>query len=295
MMLAVTGITGHSGYYFLEELERKGYQGKIRGLIRSTSNIDHLSKFHLDIDYRISNLEDLEDMKLAFEGVDTVLHIAGILLSPIIVEAAMSRHVDWVILVHTTGRYSKFKSAAEGYIQVEEAILSLKSRQNLTILRPTMIYGSFFDKNISRLIAYIDTHRFFPIFGSGDNLMQPVTGRDLAIAYTQILDNPATTKNHEYDLSGGQPIRYIDMLKLVTKNLNKRTIFIPIPMRLSILLVKVYNMILRRALISVEQVQRMQEDKVFPHIDATHDFGYAPMTFEEGINIQCMEYVNRRK
>lgn len=293
-MLVVTGISGHSGYYFLEELERKGYQGKIRGLIRSTSNIDHLRKFHLDMEFRISNLEDLEDMKLAFEGADTVLHIAGIMLSPIVVEAAMAQHVDWVILIHTTGRYSKFKSAAEGYIQVEEEILSVKSRQNLTILRPTMIYGSSYDKNISRLIAYIDKHRFFPIFGSGKNLMQPVTGRDLAIAYTQILSNPAATKNHEYDLSGKQPIRYIDMLKLVAKNLNKNTIFIPIPMRLSILLAKVYNRILSRALISVEQVQRMQEDKVFSHIAATRDFGFAPMTFEEGIKIQCMEYMNRR-
>jgi nucleoside-diphosphate-sugar epimerase len=294
-MLVVTGISGHSGYYFLEELESKGYQGKIRGLIRSTSNIDHLRKFHLDIEFRISDLEDIEDMKQAFEGAHTVLHIAGIRLSPIVVEAAMAQQVDWVILVHTTGRYSKFKSAAEGYIQIEDAILSLKSRQNITILRPTMIYGSSFDKNISRLIAYIDTHRFFPIFGSGKNLMQPVTGRDLAIAYTQILNNPATTKGQEYDLSGGQPIRYIDMLKLVAKNLNKRTIFIPIPMRLSILLAKVYNRILSRALISVEQVQRMQEDKVFPHLAATRDFGYAPMTFEEGIKVQCMEYKNRRK
>jgi nucleoside-diphosphate-sugar epimerase len=157
-----------------------------------------------------------------------------------------------------------------------------------------MIYGSTWDKNISRLVEYIDTHKLFPIFGSGNNLMQPVTGRDLAMAYTQILNAPQTTKNREYNLSGGQPIHYIEMLKLVSQHLHKRTIFIPLSMNLSIFLAKVYNLLFKRAMISVEQVQRMQEDKVFSHEDATRDFGYTPMTFEEGIRIQCEDYINRR-
>lgn len=293
-MLIITGISGHTGYYFLEELEKHGYSGKIRGLIRSTTNTDHLKKFNLDIEYRISNLESLDDMVSALEGATIILHIAGIKYSPFIVDAAIINKVDWVILIHTTGRFSKFKSAAEEYIQIEDEILSTKSSQIITILRPTMIYGSKMDKNMSKLVDYIDNHRFFPVFGRGKNLMQPVTAKDLAIAYYRIISNSTTTKNKVYDLSGGQPIRYIDILKLVSENLDKRTIFIFLPLRFSIFMAEIYNFVFKRAIISVEQVQRMQEDKAFSHEEATKDFGYAPMSFEEGIKIQIEEYKNRR-
>ncbi len=294
-MLVITGITGHSGYYLLEHLERQGYKGKIRGLIRPTSNTEALNRFNLDIEYRITNTEDVGDLIQAFDGAEIVLHIAGIMLSTFVVKAAIVSKVPWVIMVHTTGRYSKFKSAAEMYIKVDDEILGLKAKQTMTILRPTMIYGSRLDRNISRLVEYIDTHRIFPVFGSGKNLMQPVRGEDLAIAYTQIMASPQTTQNKEYNLSGGQPIAYIDMLKLVAKNLDKDTRFVHIPLNLSIFMAKIYNLIFKRALISVEQVQRMQEDKVFSHDEATRDFGYAPLTFEEGIRIQCEEYKNGRK
>ena len=33
----------------------------------------------------------------------------------------------------------------------------------------------------------------------------------------------------------------------------------------------------------IEQVQRMGEDRSYSHDNATSDFGYNPMTFEEGI------------
>ncbi|HZK60446.1 MAG TPA: hypothetical protein VFC41_00130, partial [Anaerovoracaceae bacterium] len=55
---------------------------------------------------------------------------------------------------------------------------------------------------------------------------------------------------------------------------------------------KVYNSIFgKRAIISVEQVLRMQEDKVFDHEMAKNDFGYNPVSFEEGIKDEVQEYL----
>ena len=39
-----------------------------------------------------------------------------------------------------------------------------------------------------------------------------------------------------------------------------------------------------------EQVLRMKEDKDFTHLKATEDFGYNPMSFEEGIKEEINEY-----
>lgn len=40
----------------------------------------------------------------------------------------------------------------------------------------------------------------------------------------------------------------------------------------------------------VEKVQRMGEDRSYPHDDATKGFGYRPMSFEKGIQIEVKQY-----
>jgi uncharacterized protein YbjT (DUF2867 family) len=294
-MLAITAVSGHSAYYFLKNLEKSGYKDKIRGIKRSSSHIDHLSDLQLDIEYVDADFENLNSMKQALEGVDTLLHIAPTVLAHKVADAAIAAGVKWMISVQTTGKYSQFKSASQLYLQIDEELWSKKDKIKLTVLCPTMIYGSLRDRNVTRLIEYIDTHKFFPIFGSGNNLMRPVLGSDLAIAYQKILDHPETTQGKEYNLSGAEAIKYKDMLKEVAQNLDKKTIFIYIPLTISILLARIYNLFFKSAIISVEQVQRMQEDKAYPHDDATRDFGFDPMTFQEGIRIQCEEYKKRGK
>jgi uncharacterized protein YbjT (DUF2867 family) len=294
-MLAITAVSGHSAYYFLKNLEKSGYKDKIRGIKRSSSHIDHLSDLQLDIEYVDADFENLNSMKQALEGVDTLLNIAPNTLSHKVADAAIAAQVKWMISVQTSGKFSKFKSASELYQQVDQELLAKGQDIHLTVLYPTMIYGSMRDKNITRLIEYIDTHKFFPIFGAGNNLMRPVLGSDLAIAYQKILDHPETTQGKEYILSGAEAIKYKDMLKEVAQNLDKKTIFIYIPLAISILLARIYNLFFKSAIISVEQVQRMQEDKAYPHDDATRDFGFDPMTFQEGIRIQCEEYKKRGK
>ncbi len=34
----------------------------------------------------------------------------------------------------------------------------------------------------------------------------------------------------------------------------------------------------------------MKEDKVFSHLDARRDFGFTPITFNEGINLEVEDY-----
>jgi hypothetical protein len=289
-MLAITAVSGHSAYYFLKDLEACGYSDKIRGIKRTSSEIRQLDGLKLDIEYVDADFADVQSMTEALQGVDTLMHIAPNTLSHKVAEAAIAAGVKWMISIQTTGKFSRFTSAAELYLKVDEELLAKQEKIKLTVLYPTMIYGSMMDKNISRLVEYIDTHVLFPIFGAGNNLMRPVAGSDLAKAYLQILNHPAQTQGKEYVLSGAQPIKYRDMLKLVAKNLDKHTIFIPIPLNVSIFLARIYNAVFKRALISVEQVQRMQEDKAYPHDAATADFGFDPMTFEEGIRIQCEEY-----
>ncbi|MFC2145451.1 NAD-dependent epimerase/dehydratase family protein, partial [Actinomycetota bacterium] len=173
-MILVTGITGHTGKWFIEKLINEKYQEKIKCLVRKSSNTETLDSSPLNIETVYGNLEDAEFVESAMIGVKTVIHISSIMHSNNVITGAIKKGVDWAILVHTTGRYSKYKSASEEYTRIEDRILNKRNQIGITILRPTMIYGSSKDRNIYKLIDYLYSHKFFPLFGKGENLMQPV-------------------------------------------------------------------------------------------------------------------------
>ena len=290
-MLYVTGITGHTGKYLVEKLIKENYKGKIRCAVRPNSDTSIIDNSGLNIEKVVDDLSDIEFLKESMKDIETVLHIVHINKSENVLDAAIYNGVKWAIMVHTTGRYSKYKSASSEYIKIEDNVLSNRDKIGITILRPTMIYGSHRDQNMYRLIDYLNRHKFFPIFGNGKNLMQPVSAKDLGEAYYSVLINRDKTYNKEYNLSGGSPLEYINLCRTITNILNKKTSYIFIPLQLSVLLAKIYNTLFKKALISVEQVLRMQEDKIFDHKNATLDFGYHPATFEKGVSKEINEYL----
>lgn len=294
-MLYITGITGHTGRWLLDRLIKENYQGKIRCLVRENSKTEFLDRSGLNIEKVYGSLEDKEFLAASMVGVETIIHISSIIYSDNIMDAAIKNNVKWAILVHTTGRYSKYKSASEEYIKIEDRILTLRDQIGITVLRPTMIYGSSGDRNMYKLVNFLYKIKFFPMFGQGNNLMQPVHAKDLGNAYYDVLANRDKTFNKEYNLSGKEAIKYIDLVRCVSQTLGRKNIIVKIPLSLSIWAAKIYNAIDKKAIISVEQVLRMQEDKDFSHTEAAKDFGYMPLSFEEGIKGEVEEYLNSRK
>ncbi|WP_419795820.1 NAD(P)-dependent oxidoreductase [Staphylococcus equorum] len=292
MKLLITGANGHSGKIFMENLKANSLSqyDEIHIIVRNNELDDFIEISDLNIVKHKGDLNDFIFLEEVTKKIDTILHIAGIQVSEKVFEAAIKNSVNWVIAIHTTGRYSQFKTASEEYIEIEDKLLNLRNEINITILRPTMIYGSSRDRNMYKLIKFIDKSPIFPVFGNGKNLMQPVTATDLAIAYSQVLEKPEITKNNNYNLSGKYPIKYSELLKEVALQLNVKSQFIRIPIKLSCFLVLFGNKIFPKFPLNAEQVLRMKEDKDFTHLKATKDFGYNPMSFEEGIVEEIKEY-----
>lgn len=297
-MLLVTGITGHSGRYFLQELINNKYKGPIRCIIRNTSDISLFENSGLNIEIVIGDLNDQESMDKAAVDVDTVMHIGSIFFSVTVMKAAIKNNVKRAIFVHTTGIYSKYKSASEEYKGIEKAIEKIIEESNASIgliyLRPTMIYGYINDKNMIVFINMVDKLRLFPVINHGKNLLQPVNGRDLGKAYFQVLMKPQIM-NGDYILSGEEPISMVDIFKLISEYLDKRTTFISVPMGLGVFMSSIIKAFTLGKIDYVEKVQRMGEDRNFPHDKAIRDFGYKPMSFAEGIKIEIEDYLQRLK
>jgi nucleoside-diphosphate-sugar epimerase len=293
-MLLVTGITGYSGKHFLQELIKNKYEGKIRCIVRETSDTSFLDKSGLNIEKIFGDLVDQEFMNEVMTGVDTVVHIASIFYSATLMKAAVKNKVRRAILVHTTGIYSKYKSASEEYKEIEEKINKIIVESNsiigLVYLRPTMIYGYLNDRNMIVFIKMVDRLRVFPIINQGNNLIQPVNGRDLGKAYYQVLSKPSIMTG-DYILSGKKPIKMRDLFILISQLLGKKTTFISVPLFLGVMMARTLMFLSIGKINYIEKVQRMAEDRNFLHKDATKDFGYNPMPLTEGLEIEIEEYL----
>ena len=87
----------------------------------------------------------------------------------------------------------------------------------------------------------------------------------------------------------------IDVYKLISKELNKKTIFINVPLYLGILMAKILKIISLKKIDHIEKIQRMGEDRSYSHETATRDFGYNPMSFKDGIHIEVQDYLQLNK
>ena len=298
-MFLVTGITGHSGKYFLQELIDHKYQEQIRCIVRETSDTSMLDNSGLNIDKVVGDIEDPLFMDEIMKDIDLVLHIAGIQKTLNVIRAATSNNVKSGIFVHTTGIYSKFKSASEDYLNIENEIkMIIKDKGHpikVTILRPTMIYGDLCDLNMSKFIKMVDYLRVFPIIEHGRSLIQPVNARDLGRAYYQVATMDQNLRRAEYVVSGERPIEMIEAFKIISDNLGKKTFFMSFPLRCGVLLAQILKIIFLGKIDYVEKVQRMGENRSFPHDYAKNDFNFAPMSFEKGIAIEVRQYLDNKR
>ena len=296
-MLLVTGVTGHSGKYFLKELINNKYEGQIRCIVRATSDTSMLDKSGLKIEKLVGELTDQEFLDRAMVGVEEVIHIASIFYSHNVIKSAVKNNIKRAILVHTTGIYSKYKSASEEYKNIEKMIIQTiensKSDIKLIFLRPTMIYGYLNDRNMIVFINMVDKLRIFPVISQGKNLLQPVNGRDLGKAYYQLLIKKEITAG-DYILSGDNPISMLEILKQISINLNKRTVFVSVPLAIGVFMARTLKLITFNKIDYIERVQRMGEDRNFPHDAAKADFNYSPMSFKDGLKIEVQEYLKSK-
>ncbi|PIC95683.1 hypothetical protein CSV69_10100 [Sporosarcina sp. P26b] len=294
-MLLVTGITGHTGKYFLQQLIDNNYKGTIRCIIRETSDSSCLDKSGLDIEKVVGDITNELFLNECMKDVSTIVHIVNIRYTLKIVEIAIKNNVSRAIFVHTTGVYSKFKSASEEYKMIESKLEEILTNSTIkvTVLKPTMIYGDLCDHNMSRFIKMIDKFRVFPVIDHGKGLIQPVNARDLGKAYYQVLVLPCENAKSEYILSGEKPIEMKKVLKTISNNLGKKTTFISVPLNVGVFLARFLKVATIGKVKYVEQVQRMSEDRCFTYEEAKKDFGFKPEPFEIGIGREIKQYLDR--
>jgi nucleoside-diphosphate-sugar epimerase len=302
-MLLLTGITGKSGRVFWDTITSHPkefetlFPDGVRLAIRSESGNKFENRSVIKPQILYGDLHDENFLDKITESIDTVLHIAGIHWSLPLVKASLNHGVHRLILVHTTGVYSKYKSASEEYKKIDAEIekLAAEHQVDLTILRPTMIYGNVYDKNMIIFIKMIDHLKFMPVVDYAQYALQPVHYEDLGKAYYQVLINPEKTKNKNYNLSGENPILLSEIFQKIAEDLGVQRRFISVPQKPAYIAALLLYLLTMHKFDFREKVQRLCESRVFDHNAATQDFGYNPMEFSKGIHQEIQEYMKARE
>jgi nucleoside-diphosphate-sugar epimerase len=266
--LLLVGGTGFLGSFVATRLASR----EPLVLVRPTSDCRSLPP---RVEVRVGDLAQ----PLPLEGVETLVYCASMGCGhvPALVRQLDAAQVQRAIFVSTTAIYTSLPAPSRAVrVQAEQAVQT--SSLDWTIVRPTMIYGTQRDRNVSRLLRFL---RRWPVFPRcGNALWQPVHVEDVADAIVSVLETPATY-GRAYNLGGAQPLRFAELLRTAARAVGRRVLLVPVPLAAAALGAR-----LTRA-VSEEQVRRLAEDKAFSIAEASADFGYSPRTFEEGAHAEA--------
>lgn len=205
----VTGATGFVGSHIAERLIKEGEE--VIALVRKTSNVGFLSGIGVKFVY--GDINDLESVKKAMQGIDIVYHSAALAdewISPKearrvnvdgtrnLLDAAREAKVKRFVFIsslavlgmrdhHGTPADAPYHKTGDSYIDTkidsEQLAMDYYNKYGLpvTVVRPGFVFGPRDNKLIPRLTERLKKRQFMFV-GSGKNKINAVYVENLADA-----------------------------------------------------------------------------------------------------------------
>jgi len=276
----ITGAAGKTGRALLSLLVRDpAFTGaRITCLSRPGSPCEALLPFGV----RIAGGDASKPRSLAkvYGGEETVIHLSSIFHTGAVLEAC--RGMKRLVAVSSTRIFSKSWRRAK---EIESAELAIaRSGVPFTILRPTMIYGTPDDRNVSQLIRLVRKWSVVPLPGGGKAIFQPVHVNDLASCVLAAFKTSASV-GKTYNVPGGSAHSLREMIEIIAGALGKKVSTVSVPLPLAETGAALLGLAGRRYARSAEQIRRLREDKQYDYTEAARDFGYSPRPFAEGVSL----------
>ena len=273
-MILVTGAAGYTGRRLVPRLVADGHP--VRCLVRSENQRALFER--MEVEVWIGDLDHADSVRGGFEGVDRIVHLAGMQVAATLIECA-NHDLERVVALSSLRRFSTVTSASVGMvIRGEEQIVA--AGLPCVILQSSMIFGPGEDRNVSRLVAYLRRRHRIPVFGDGTGLQQPIFVDDVVDVALSALFG---TSRGIYRIAGPEAISYNLMIDLVGAAVGTNPVKVHLPARLCALALQLAGRIGLRPGIDREQVMRLQEDKSASIEAAVRDLNFNPLGFKDAL------------
>jgi nucleoside-diphosphate-sugar epimerase len=312
LMILVTGASGHLGRPLVDALVKNGE--KVRVLLRDgDANIQNVEVVKGD-------LLDIDSLKKAVEGVDTIYHLAAIvdygsvrkeLMYNVnvtgtknILECSEAKKFIYQSSTSVYGKKMKGNPANEMtecnpsnyYGQTKLMAEKLVIEKGGIVLRCPVIYGHGFDSGFDYVLSQIEKGKMM-IIGRGDNLIQWVNVSDLIQAL--ILAKDRGKPGETYLVSGKEPKTQAQLFSLLAQQLNVNPPDKHVSEFLANSLAR-YKMLTARlkgksAKVTPEQIARITSNRLFDISKAERELGFSPkIDYEQGAKEMVREYLSRK-
>ena len=271
-------ITGGSGYTGRRLVRRLATQGEtMRLLLRSTSDTSWIDGIEPVPHVVEGDLDDPSSLHEAMDGVQRLIHLAHIRHTSALMSVLGHRPMNRVVLVSSLRAVSQVPclSVAE-VLKGEQAAGDMRAT---VILRPSMIYGSGDDRNLSRLASWLRRCRWLPVIGA-DGLHQPVHVDDVVTAIESALRGSVFGV---YSIAGPEAIRYSELIDTIGAIIGVQPRVIRCPAGLVVGAARIWHGLRLPAPVGVAQVRRLLEDKQYDIEPARRDLDYSPRTLRDGL------------
>jgi len=286
MKIILCGANGFTGRIICKEFLRRGIN--FLAILRPGNDTSWM--IENGISFRNADLNNYKDLLKVINGANILVSVASIGFGnvPSILKACKKANIKRVIFTSTTSIFTKLNANSKKIRKIAEKQIKC-SDLNWTIIRPTMIYGTPDDRNIIRLVRWIDKFPILPVVGNGNNLQQPIFVKDVAKSIILILNNENTFMK-SFNIAGAKSITFNEIIYNINFELNKNCRIIYLPSKIVIKLFKILEKLKVKLPIKSEQLERLNEDKSFNYENAKKVFNFDPLSFKQGIKIEVEFY-----
>jgi NADH dehydrogenase len=271
----------------------QGFQ--VRALVRSTSDLSLLPSDGYETVH--GDVADLDAMKQAVEGVDAVIHTAGV--TP---ERAPNRMLSFRINVGGTlnllaactktgvrrfiqiSSMSAFPENPTAYgntkWQADERVRA--SKLSWTILRPSIIYGPGERGVYAKMVEQLKKFPFVPVIGNGEGPMRPVHVDDVASAAVAVIGD-SKTFGKTYMLGGKDDMSMNEFLAETVEAMGKKPRLLHLPVWLCRILAKVLALVSKNPPLTEDNIAGIVMAQKPDNSAAERDFEYQPRAYRDGL------------
>jgi uncharacterized protein YbjT (DUF2867 family) len=289
-MILVNGGTGFVGPKIVHALRARGLP--VRCLVRDRARGRQLESWGCEL--VDGDVTDLESLRRAVDGCDTVVHLVAIIQGPAeevdrlmtggtrnAVEAAQGAGVRRFVLMSALGAQEPTEDTVPYFRakwQMEQQVKG--SGLDYTIFRPSFIFG----RDGGSLPLFMRVARLAPvtpIVGPGTQRSQPIWVDDVAAYFAASIDHEGA-RNRTFELGGPDVVDWNELYARIKKALGKRRPSIHLPFGLMRVNAAVLEKLPGPTPVTPDQVRMLEgPDNVVSNNDAVETFGIELMPLDE--------------
>jgi nucleoside-diphosphate-sugar epimerase len=238
------------------------------------------------------------------EGIDTVYHLAAVILSHdtsmfarvnrdgtanVVREASRGgvRHFIYVSSASVT--YPRRTAYAESKLQAEH-IVSAASGMAYTIARPTLVYEQGGGQELMLFLDYLRRFPVVPFIGKGTAIKRPVWSEDVVDGLLRMA-GARVAWGKTYNLSGAEPISMLELASLLLRHLDRPRPIAHLPVPLCRAVARAFSLTMSRPPLTGSAIAGVINDANLDPTDTMRDLGYRPRGVREGFE-HCFQKGN---